>query len=95
MNGVSKIQKALKDLGYYMTYVKYQMYRHADSFHKGELYFMDVYRTSNGYYIKCKDKGKPRYYLCEDIDDMHSTKQIAFSQKEFIHYIGKYFPKMN
>ena len=94
-NGVNKIKKWLKNRGHYMTFVETQMYRHSDNFHKGELYQIDVYRTSLGYYIKCKTQGKPRYYLCEKSNSLVPIYIIDFSQMHFIKQLEKYFPKMD
>ena len=94
-NGISKIEKWLKGRGYYMTHVKTEMYRYQGGFHDGELYFIDIYRTSLGYYVKIKPHGKPRYYLCETYEDLRpiSARGIGFSQTQFINQIDKYFPQ--
>ena len=94
MNGINKIEKWLNANGYYITSCGYEMYRHSDNFHKGELYFLDIYRTSNGYYIKVKPEGKPRYYLCEKDDGLNSVKMIVFSQDQFIYYTKDRFPTL-
>lgn len=95
MNGISKIEKWLNVNGYYITSCKYEMYRHSDNFHRGELYVLDIYRTSNGYYIKVKTKGKPRYYLCEKYDGLqYNIKRLAFSQGDFIRSTKDLFPTL-
>ena len=93
MNGCTLIRKELKKLGYYMTFVETQGFIYHCGFHGGEWYALDVYRTSNGYYIKFKPHDKPRYYLCTDKDDLKSVVSIAFSQRSFIESIKEYFPK--
>jgi len=93
-NGISKIKKWLKTNGYNMSYCEYELYYHNDSFHKGELYILDIYRTSNGYYIKVKTQGRPRYYLCESNKGLHSVKRIAFSQIQFTQIIKDLFPNL-
>jgi len=93
-NGKSKIEKWLKNRGYYMTYVSSDMYSYYDGFHKGEIYFIEVYRTSLGYYIMFKSHGKPRYYLCET-PELISRIKIRFSQGELIRAMEEagYFPQ--
>lgn len=96
MNGKSKIEKWLKNRGYHMTFVQSDMYSHCNGFHKGELYFMEVYRTSLGYYIIFKHSGRPWYGLCETTD-IHSCVMLNFSQREFIKGLDEegYFPVNN
>lgn len=89
-NGIDKVRKYLHKFGLDTQYVDYELYYHTDSFHKGELYILEVYRTGNGYYIKCKTRGKPRYYLCEEKDGLASRKVIAFSQQQFIDLSRQY-----
>lgn len=92
MNGFSKIEKWLKEKGYYMDFNESQMYKHCDSFHKNDYFWLDVYSTSNGYYIKCKIDGRPRYYLCENKTSLTPCLIIDFSQSHFIKRLEKYFP---
>ncbi len=96
-NGKSKIEKWLESRGYYMTYVCTDQYRYHDGFHSGELYSIDTYRTSLGYYVKIKPYGKPRYYLCEHRGILRpiSAWGIGFSQAQFIKQIERYFPQNN
>ena len=89
-NGIDKVLKYLQKYGLDTQYVGCERYRHSNSFHKGEIYYLDVYRTGNGYYIKCKTSGRPRYYLCEDEDGLASCKLIVFSQQQFIDLSRKY-----
>ena len=92
-NGNSKINKWLKSRGYRMTHVASDMYSYVGGFHDGEIYFIEVYRTSLGYYIMYKSYGRPRYYLCET-QDLKSRIRIRFSQNELIRAMeeGGFFP---
>lgn len=92
--GISKIEKWLNANGYHIVSYGTEMYRHNDSFHKGMLYYLDIYGISNSYYIKVKPEGKPRYYLCEKNDGLNSVKRIAFSQDQFISFTKDIFPTL-
>lgn len=90
-NGIYKIEKWLKEKGYSVKYRGFQYYRYTDNFHiKDVFYAMSVYHVSNGLYIQCKDSGKPRYYLCEDLSTHPLV--IDFSQAHFLYQISQYFP---
>ena len=95
MNGFSKIEKWLKNQGYTSKHIAYDAYRHSDSFHKRELYYMDVYRISNGLYILVKASGRPRYFLSRTTNP-HNLILLDFSQECFIKRLSEtaFFPKM-
>ncbi len=92
-NGVNKIEKFLNSRGYDLRYVETQTFRHTDGFHSGQFYYVDVYSTRNGYYVKCKSEGKPRYYLCKNMRSLIPIEVLDFSQGAFVKRIGKHFPE--
>lgn len=92
-NGVSKIEKFLKNRGYNLRFAETQTFRHTDGFHSGQFYYVDVYSAGNGYYVKCKSEGKPRYYLCKNLRSPVPIEVLDFSQDAFVKQIGKYFPE--
>ena len=92
-NGVSKIEKFLKSRGYDLRFVETQTFRHTDGFHSGQFYDVDVYSIENGYYVKCKSEGKPRYYLCKNLRSLVPIEMLDFSQGSFIKQMGEYFPE--
>lgn len=94
MNGFTKIARWLEDRGYSSKHIRYDSYRHYDSFHKGEIYHVDVYGISNGLYVLVKADGKPRYILSRT-DTMTGHMLIDFSQGHFIKRLEQteYFKK--
>ncbi len=92
MNGVSKIKKFLDENGYSLTYIKMEYYRHYSNFHRGSLYGVAVYKTSNDYYIKVKDEGKPLYTISKTNNDFKDLVGLDFSQKDFLRRFGHLFP---
>lgn len=93
---MQKIIKWLENQGYSCKFIKCEMYRHSDSFHKGEFYYMDLYKINPGeLYIRAKEDGKKRYYLCKDRKSTlsQSIMMTDFSQRSFISRAEKYFSK--
>lgn len=70
---------------------------YCDGFHKGGCYHTELYRVSNGMYIRAKSNGKKMYllYKAESFKDytQAGSAMLDFSQANFIARATQYFPE--
>lgn len=95
---MTKILKWLKERGYTCEYVELETWRYYDGFHKGGCYHTELYRVSNGMYIRAKNNGKKMYLLYKAESFKGCTQagsvMLDFSQANFIARATQYFPKI-